>query len=135
MSKIDLSEWDRWFNKFVKPLFIPQGRDEYLERLRKNQAPFYPTPWVAERFFEKIRSDNRFDEELKLFFSFLYSCGFFLENAISFEQWLRMPNWWQPHLKEANEKTILEILNDSDGLDNLKFKIKDLPFLTRPEKF
>ena len=134
-SSIDLTEWSRWFNKFVLPVFNSEGREKYYDKLEKIQAPFYPKYWIAEKFYESIKNDKRFDDELKLFFSFLYSCGFFMENMISFEDWLRMSNWWRPHLEEADEKPILKIIEEPNGLELLKFKIRWLPFLSPPEGY
>jgi hypothetical protein len=132
-SIIDLSEWNRWFRKFVKPVFTSNGRTEYFNLLKEYQTPFYPKYWVAEKFYTRIKNDPRFDEELKLFFAFLYSCDFFMENIITFDDWLKMPNWYTPHLENAEEKTILEILKEPNGHYILKNKLRWIPFLNRPD--
>lgn len=132
-DKIELIEWNRWFNKFVDPIFQSADRDEYYDLLKKMQAPFYPRYWIAEKFYQTIQNDLRFDDQLKKFFSFLYSCGFFMENIIEFENWLTIPNWWQPQSKDKDEKSILEILKEPNGSDLLKSKIRWLPFLSRPD--
>jgi hypothetical protein len=130
---IDLTDWDRWFDKFVAPVFQPESRDEYFSRLKKIQAPFYPKHWIAEKFYAKIKDDQRFDNQLKLFFSFLYSCGFFMENIIAFEDWIEMSNWWNPHAHDGDEKSILKILEEPNGLSLLKSKLRWLPFLNRTD--
>ena len=136
-ENIDLTDWNRWFNKFVAPVFNTEGRDKFYEMLKKYQPPFYPKYWVAEKFYKKIKSDSRFDEELKLFFSFLYSCGFFMENIIGFEEWLTANNWERPWLGEdaaiEKQKTILEILAEPFGQNYLKNKFRWFPFLDRPD--
>jgi len=75
-ENFDLTQWNDWFAKFVAPVFKEEGRDEYYAKLKKLQTPFYPKFWVAKKFYKTIENDSRFDNELKLFFSFLYSCGF-----------------------------------------------------------
>jgi hypothetical protein len=132
-ENVDLSEWNRWFNKFVAPVFRPEGREEYYKKLKEIQAPFYPRHSVAEKFYDTIKRDLRFDDQLKMFFSFLYSCGFFMENIIVFEDWLRMTNWSIPHSKDHDEKTIAKTLEEPNGMNLLKSKLRWLPFLNRPD--
>jgi len=132
-ENIDLTEWNRWFNKFVIPLFVEEGREEYYSRLKKMQAPFHPKHWVAEKFYSSIKDDLRFDNQLKLFFSFLYSCGFFMENLITFEDWLGMENWWRPTSNDQDEPIILSVLEEPNGINLLKSKLRWLPFLNRSD--
>lgn len=131
----NLTEWHRWFEKYVSPVFSTENKDEYFERLKRIQAPFYPKFWVAQKFYEKIRNDNRFDDELKQFFSFLYSCGFFMEFVIDFNEWLQIRNWENPSLQELDIKkeSIIELLDKPGGISILKQKLRWLPFLNRPE--
>lgn len=133
--EIILSEWNRWFSKYVEPVFVSEGRDHYYQKPKENQAPFYPKFWVAEEFYERVKDDNRFDDELKRYFAFLYSCGFFMEHFITFSEWLEMKNWQNPRLKDENDQTILELLKMSDGLSVLKEKLRWLPFIDRQEGF
>ena len=137
IEKIDTKEWGRWFDKYVLPVFKTDGREKYYEFIKKKQPPFYPKFWIAEKFYEKIKNDNRFDEELKLFFAFLYSCGFYMEFIITFDDWLQMPNWENPNLNESvvNQESIVEILKVPNGINLLKNKFRWLPFLIRPEGF
>lgn len=134
-NKIDLAEWNRWFLKYVYPVFDLKKREEYYVNLKKQQAPFYPKYWIAEKFYNSIKNDNRFDEELKLFFSFLYSCGFFMENIITFEDWLRMKNWINPSNLNITENSILEILNQPNGSDFLKSQLRWLTFVNREDGY
>ncbi len=133
MGNVDLVEWNRWFLKYVNPVFDSKMRDEYYENLKKQQSPFYPKYWIAEKFYTKIRDDNRFDEELKLFFSFLYSCGFFMEYIITFEEWVQMKNWINPSNQNIKEESILEILNQSNGTEILKSQLRWFPFINRED--
>lgn len=135
MSEIDLTEWNRWFNKFVHPVFEIQEREEYVAKIKRLQTPFYPKYWVAEKFYSKIKDDKRFDNELKEFFAFLYSCGFFMDNIISFEEWLNMKNWENPSNKSFEIETILEILSRHNGQQELKQRLRWLPFLNRKDGF
>jgi hypothetical protein len=134
-NKIDLAEWNRWFLKYVYPVFDLKIREEYYDNLKKQQVPFYPKYWIAEKFYNSIKDDIRFDEELKLFFSFLYSCGFFMENIITFEDWLRMKNWINPSNLNIIENSILEILNQPNGSDILKNQLRWFPFLNREDGY
>jgi hypothetical protein len=135
LDKIDLVEWNRWFLKYVSPVFDFKMRDGYYENLKKQQAPFYPKFWIAEKFYNKIKDDNRFDNELKLFFSFLYSCGFFMEHIISFEEWLTIRNWTNPTNSNISEETILEILNKPNGSNILKSQLRWFPFVNREDGY
>ncbi|EKT4552040.1 hypothetical protein [Flavobacterium psychrophilum] len=125
--------WSDWFLRYIQPLFN-ENPEEYFEFLKKKQAPFYPNSKIARKFYEKIKNDSRFDTELKQFFSFLYSCGFFKENVICFEEWIEMKNWINPS-SNYYEESILEMLEKSDGKELLKEKIRWLPFLERREGY
>ena len=133
MTSERLSEWNRWFEKFVRPIFISEERENYYAKLQKFQAPFYPKYWIAEKFYIKIKNDDRFDDELKMYFSFLYSCGFFMEYVIEFEEWLEMGNWEKPFQQEELTITIMEILKLPNGINLLKEKLRWLPFINRQE--
>lgn len=123
-TNFDLIHWNQWFNKFVAPVFQSEDREEYYQQLNKMQALFYPKYRIAEKFYEKIKYDLRFDDQLKHFFSFLYSCGFFMENIIMFEDWLGLSNWLQPQITNKDEKSILEILEEPNGINLLQSKIR-----------
>ncbi len=131
MNEIEIAEWNHWFQKYVLPVFDFNHRDEYYEKLKIIQPPFYPKFWIAEKFYEKIKNDSRFDEELKLFFAFLYSCGFFMEFIISFEEWISMPNWINPANPSIIEESILLTLNQPNGLKYLKSRLRWLPYINR----
>jgi hypothetical protein len=130
INEISLSEWDRWFAKYVEPIFLSNQREEYYEKIKQIQTPFYPKYWVAEKFYNRLRDDNRFDEQLKKYFSFLYSCGFFMEFIITFEEWLNMSNWENPNSNEIKSETILEIIKKDNGVNILKNRLRWLPFLS-----
>lgn len=135
MTDLSLNEWNRWYNKFVHPIFLYEEREKYYDYIKRIQPPFYPQFWIAEKFFTTIKDDSRFDNELKEFFSFLYSCGFFMENIIDFEDWLSMKNWENPSARNENSETILEILNKENGIKELKIRLRWLPFLNRQDGF
>jgi hypothetical protein len=135
MSNVDLNEWNRWLAKYVIPVFNSENREVYYENLKKQQAPFYPKYWIAEKFYGNIKDDTRFDEELKKYFAFLYSCGFFMDFIISFEDWLQMKNWRNPANPNISEDTILEILNQQNGLGLLKNQLRWLSFLNREDGY
>ena len=135
MIDVDLSEWNIWFVKYVKPVFVSGDRDKYFQKIKELQTPFYPKFWIAEKFYGTIKNDTRFDDELKFFFSFLYSCGFFMENIITFEEWLSMKNWENPVLSDLKSETILDIIEKVNGVSELKNKLRWLPFINRQEGF
>ena len=131
MKEINLLEWNKWFAKYVKPVFEVEERDKYYQKIKEIQTPFYPKFWIAEKFYDTIKNDDRFDEELKLFFSFLYSCGFFMENIITFEQWLDVRNWENPNIPNENTTTILELLSMPNGINLLKERLRWLDFINQ----
>jgi hypothetical protein len=137
MENIDLAEWNRWFDNYVKPVFQIEGRELYYEFLKKKQTPFYPKFWIAEKFYDKIKNDNRFDDELNRFFAFLYSCGFFMEYITTFEDWIQMKNWDNPNLiaTDNNQESIVQILKKPNGISRLKERFRWLPFLSRPDGY
>jgi len=135
MSEIDLTEWNRWFNKFVHPVFEIEEREIYFDRIKRLRTPFYPKYWVAEKFYTKIKDDNRFDNELKEFFAFLYSCGFFMDNIISFDEWLNMKSWENPSNESFESETILELLNKDKGIQEFKQRLRWLPFINRQDGY
>ncbi|MBO6533487.1 MAG: hypothetical protein JJ885_07955 [Muricauda sp.] len=135
MDKIDLLEWKKWFSKYVEPIFVPSNRDNYYDKIKNMQTPFYPKYWIAERFYDKIKNDTRFDDELKKYFAFLYSCGFFMDYVITFEEWLNLKNWENPFGSNQNSETILEILKKPNGEDELKQKLRWFPFVNRSDGF
>ena len=97
----------------------------------ETKPSFYSKYWVALKFYDKIKNDNRFDDELKKFFSFLYSCGFFMEHIITLEEWLKMNNWETPNIFEKESETILEILKKTNGINLIKNRLRWLPFLNQ----
>lgn len=135
MTNLDLSEWNKWFTKYVQPVFEFEKRESYYDMIKRMQTPFYPKYWVAERFYEKIKNDSRFDDQLKKYFSFLYSCGFFMDNVITFDEWINIKNWENPLGGNDTSETILEILKKPYGLEELKQKLRWVPFLNRQDGF
>jgi len=57
---------------------------------------------------------------------------FFMDNIISFEEWLNMNDWENP--SNGNyDKPILQILSQSNGNIYIKYKLRWLPFFNRPD--
>ena len=132
MDAIDLTSWDRFVVKYVNPVFSSgTALEDYYEFLQKMKPNFYPKSWVAVKFYNRIKEDERFDDELKRFFAFLYSCGFFMEHIITFEEWLNMSNWENPNSADQHSQTILEILWKENGVAYLKSTLRWLPFLNQ----
>ncbi|WP_369049348.1 hypothetical protein [Tenacibaculum sp. UWU-22] len=132
----DQQEWNRWYEKFVQPIFVPSEHESYYAKIKRLQTPFFPKYWIAEKFYnKKVKDDNRFDDELKKYFSFLYSCGFFMDNILTFEEWLNVKNWENPSNENINSESILEILQKDGGVYELKRRLRWLPFLNRQDGF
>lgn len=130
-NSIILRGWDEWLQEFVYPAFNKSKWYDYQAYLNKIKPPFAPDYEKLHEFWEEIKNDPRFDDELKYFFSFLYSCGFF--KNVDFESWLRMKEWKHPWRKNAPEdtKTIQEILTFRYGINYLKVLLLSMPWMSR----
>jgi hypothetical protein len=136
MAKIDLTSWNKFFVRYVEPLFSQgQKLEDYYDFLKRVKPDFYPKNSVAQKFYRKIETDSRFDEELKKYFAFLYSCGFFMEYIITFDEWLEMKTWQNPIQVDEEGETILEILKMPNGSSLLKEKLRWIPFIDRKDGF
>jgi hypothetical protein len=135
MNQIDLTSWEKFITTYVLPVFDLSQSDNYREYLKKIQTPFFPNYEMAVSFYSKIKYDERFDEELKLFFSFLYSCNFFGKYFITFENSLAMNNWSNPYSTNSEEPSIniLELLKKENGVIYLKNNLRWMPFLNRED--
>lgn len=124
-----MDRWMMWINKFVYPLFNESERENYYQFLYKAKPSFYPEFTKLKEIWPKISLDNRFDNELKHFFAFLYTCGFF--NTVNFEDWLNSNNWLHPWYNEPyeNNESILEILKYNYGIKYIKLLLIDMPWL------
>jgi hypothetical protein len=90
----DLSRWDYINSKFIIPMFDETAWDDYLEFLNKVKPRFVPEKNKKDKFWEQIKDDNRFSKDLKCFFTYLYTIGFY--KGESFEEWLKSTNWMNP---------------------------------------
>ncbi|MEM6319983.1 MAG: hypothetical protein AAF960_20085 [Bacteroidota bacterium] len=126
----NLKRWKYLLNKFVHPPFDKSKRGAYMDYLFQVKPHFSPDFDKWDAFWENIKNDNRFDEELKKFFTFLHASGFYKD--VSFEDWLHINNWNHPWYKNEDEelKTVNEILSYVHGLDYLKILLADMPWLT-----
>jgi hypothetical protein len=127
----DQNRWNKWMDNIVYPAFDKQRRDIYLNFLYKIKPSFVVNFNKLDMFWDKIKNDDRFDTELKYFFSFLCSTGFF--NDISFDSWLNLKNWQHPWYNEyePNVSSILEIINYDYGINYLKVMLLDMPWLNK----
>jgi hypothetical protein len=125
-----LEDWNSWMHQFVYPAFDVRNRQEFVEYLEAVKPPFYPDFTEMEKFWDDIKSDDRFDIELKKFFSFLYSCSFFRD--ISFNDWLSSLYWKHPWRNdEPADRSILEILKFKNGINYLKSSLRSMPWMNR----
>jgi len=129
-SSDSINNWNSWMNRFVYPAFDKVNRKEFVDYLNRIKPPFFPEFDKLDQFWLNIRSDDRFDEEFKYFFSFQYSCSFF--KNISFEDWLISQSWRHPWREDiSNERTILEILKYKGGANFLKASLISMPWINR----
>jgi hypothetical protein len=106
-SNPDLSRWNYINSKFITPLFDGTKWEDYMRNLQKIKPNFLPSQIKVKEFSLQIKNDIRFSNDLKHFFSFLYSIDFFRE--LTFEEWLNAKNWKHPwHMSETG-KSILEL--------------------------
>jgi hypothetical protein len=122
----DLKQWNYINQKFVIPLFDGTSWSDYSSFLYNVKPPFAPDENLKNIFWEKVKDDTRFSKELKCFFSFLYSIGFFRE--LSFEEWLKSTNWMHPWYSNDIEdiKSIVELLRYKHSENYLKILLSGL---------
>ncbi|WP_254412216.1 hypothetical protein [Dyadobacter diqingensis] len=96
----DLSRWNYINQKFITPLFDGTSWEDYLIFLHEVKPPFMPDKTRKIEFWEQIKNDARFSVELKRFFTFLYSIGFY--RSLSFEEWLASTNWMHPWYEDES---------------------------------
>lgn len=125
-KKPDLIRWKYIYDKFVNPIFTYENESEYKSFLKQAKPNFSVSIIKAHEFYEIIKNDNRFDAELKYFFSFLYSINFFRE--LTFENWLETNYWNHPwhHENDSNLLPIILIIKHEYGLNFLKDQLSML---------
>lgn len=119
----DLSRWDYINSKFITPMFDGTSWKDYWEFLNKAKPAFVPEENKKNEFWKQIKEDTRFCIELKRFFTFLYSVGFY--ERLSFEEWLNSTNWMHPWYEDESEnmKTITELLKYDCSENFIKEKL------------
>lgn len=106
----DLTRWYYLNQKFVTPLFNGTKWEDYWDFLYQAKPKFAPNEIRKNDFWNQIKNTTEFSNELKQFFTFLYSIEFFRD--LSFEEWLNTKNWTHPWYQDesTNMKSILELL-------------------------
>lgn len=129
----ELNRWNEFLEKYVYPLFDKHKRNEYSSFLKKMKPAFVIEFNSIDEFWQNVKGDSRFDEELKCFFTFLHVCNFFSEYNISFECWLNMENWISPWSEKdfENSKTIMKILDYKFGDKYLKSALIGMPWINK----
>ena len=122
----DLNRWDYINSKFVNPLFDGTSWEDYRCFLNKAKPNFLPIEIKVKEFWKIVKDDDRFSDELKQFFAFLYSINFYRE--LSFEEWIKIDYWRHPWYKDPNEenKTILELITYKYSENYLKAQLATL---------
>lgn len=125
-SNPDLSRWEYVNQKFVLPLFDGTKWEDYWIFLNQVKPKFVPDKNKISEFWIQIKDDNRFSFELKYFFTFLYSIGFY--RGLSFEEWLNATNWLHPWYENEKEgvKSIDELLSYNNSENYIKSALSGL---------
>jgi hypothetical protein len=122
----DLTRWNYINSKFVTPQFDGTTWVDYIKILGKIKSSFLPVESKRNEFWAGIQNDSRFSVELKQFFTFLFSIGFFRE--MSFEQWLNVSNWMHPWFDDGNKniKAISELIRYEYSENYIKTRLATL---------
>lgn len=120
----DLTYWGYINQKFITPLFDSTSWNHYLLFLHKAKPGFLPKKEKAEFLFDRLKNDNRFDQDIKHFFCFLYSIDFF--DALTFEEWVNVGYWPRPWSIENEGMSIIEILSYENSINFLKERLSQL---------
>jgi hypothetical protein len=129
-SNPDLVQWNRWLRKYVNPAFDPTRYEEMAKNF--GYITFDKHDFVAQNaIFIELQSENRLDDETKMFIGFMAGVCFFKHNRISLNVWMNSPNWYQPNQITPDQKSINELLNYENGLNYLKVMLPSLPFWKR----
>jgi hypothetical protein len=122
----DLSRWDYINQKFITPLFDGTRWEDYWNFLYQVKPKFAPNELRKNDFWNQIKNTTEFTNELKQFFTFLYSIEFFRD--LSFEEWLNTKNWNHPWYQDesTNMKSITELLKYDYSENFLKEQLASL---------
>jgi hypothetical protein len=115
---VNLNSWNYINEKFILPIFDNSDFNIYLTFLKKARPNFLPNQDKALLFAASIKHDDRFKEDFKLFFAFLYSIDFYRD--LSFEEWLNVKYWKHPWFVDNDDITILEILKYQNAENYLR---------------
>jgi hypothetical protein len=87
---------DGWKNGFKKTVDMAFGaRKDFFDRWGQ-RAEFFDFQEM-ENFYDQIKDDTRFDDDVKRFFSFLAGDGYFKTLKIDFNQFVKCNNLNHPH--------------------------------------
>jgi hypothetical protein len=109
--------WKNGFKRTVDMAFDPDKRKEFFERWGE-RANFFDFQEM-ERFYGLIRNDNRFDDDIKRFFSFLAGEGYFKTWEIDFNQFVKSNNFNNPNEFNNDPRALsIERLTEIKGGQN-----------------
>jgi hypothetical protein len=118
--------WSYIYKKFIAPLFNNDERDSYIDFLQKAKPRFIPDMEKALAFFKEISLDKPFSDDVKKFFSFLFSINFFRD--LTFNEWLSVKYWRHPWHKESDDSllSLNEIIQFENAENYLKEQLSQL---------
>jgi hypothetical protein len=115
----DLKQWQLWqieakkaLNDSASYLKDWKGRGIYFDFKRMRSV------------LDELRQKNEFDDDILIYIAFLAGDGFFKHYKITIDQWLAMPNWFNPGKRpHPRSQTIRYINNLPKGSQYLRYQL------------
>lgn len=131
-NQLDLNTWKRWQQKYIEPYFDESRHEEMIKNfgyVSINRHDFK----IQYAMYDKLKDDNRLDDEIKKFISFMAGVGFFKQYAINLEEWFKIENWGNTasKLEDWKRRTINDVLSYEYGINFLKSDLPHISFWKR----
>ena len=124
----DLSQWSKWIDKYTNPAFVIEQREYLVNLCRSQGGPWYPDFNLLESYYSAVEGKMGMDIELRKFVAYLAATGFLKKYDLSLDQWINVYNWYNPWLKEGEDKSIAKILLYRHGDSYLKTRLLEMPW-------
>ena len=129
-SKINLSRWDEWMEKYVKLAFNQEQHEEMAKNFGYVSVSMHSFE-EQQKIYDELETELRLDQEVRMFIGFMAGAGFFKRYNLNIEQWFHITNWMHPHQKDVTFPKLNVILNYPYGLNYIKVNLLQLPFWQR----
>ena len=132
-SKLDLYDIEVW-NKIILNLINLAFDETRHEEMAYNFGYLSIDKHDFDKQFEfndKLKNDDRLDDEVRKFVGFMAGNHFFYKYHITVEQWFNMKNWYNPNVENEEGHTINEILNYPYGINYFKVLLTQMPYWKR----